>query len=300
MKQKTFLVTGILLALVCSSASLMGGSELIVIGNNGPGRPMVLRLDAQTGAVLNRYEAAQEGLQGVAVDAKGGVLLAGNTLGYGEITRLLDSKSAPAMAHPALIMPGSLRVGPDGNVYVISTSGENGEQTARILRFESSTGKFLGGFYGNSDTGNAWTDLAFGPDGTLFVTDHRLGVMHFNAQTGDFLGAFVPAGPGGPRTASALAFGPDGNLYVADRDADTVLRFDGKTGQPIDTFVKPESGGMKSPVSLAFDAAGQLYVSSSTGHSILRFDGKTGEFSGTIIGGNTLRSPSKLVFASIP
>ena len=199
MKQKPF-VTGILLTLACSSASLMAGPELIVIGNNGPGRPLILRVDAQTGTVLKRYEAAHEGLQGVAVDGKGEVLLSANTLGNGEITRLLDPKSAPAMVHPTLTMPGSLRVGPDGNVYVISTSGENGVQTARILRFDSSTGKFLGGFYGNSDTGNAWTDLAFGPDGTLFVTDHHLGVMRFNAQTGDFLGVFVPAGPGGPGT----------------------------------------------------------------------------------------------------
>ncbi|HTG45562.1 MAG TPA: hypothetical protein VK633_13630 [Verrucomicrobiae bacterium] len=300
MKQKTFLITGLVFTVACSALTVLAAPELIVIGNNGPGRPVIMRLDGQTGAVLKRYEAPHEGLQGIAVDGKGEVLVSANTLGYGQITRLLAPDSTSAMVHPALTMPGSLRVGPGGDVYVISTSGDTGEQQARILRFEGSTGKFLGGFYGNSDTGNTWTDLAFGLDGTLFVTDQRLGVMHFNAQTGDFLGVFVPAGPGGPGTASALAVGPDGHLYVADRDANSILRFDGKTGKPIDTFVKAQSGGLKEPVSIAFDSAGQLYVSSSIGHSILRFDGKTGAFSGSVLSGETLRSPSKLIFASVP
>ena len=87
---------------------------------------------------------------------------------------------------------------------------------------------------------------------------------------------------------------------MTDRDADTALRFDGKTGRPIDAFVKPESGGLKGPVSLAFDSAGHLYVSSSVTHSVLRFDGQTGAFAGTVLGGDTLQSPSKLAFASVP
>ena len=300
MKRKIFLFAGVIISSVCVSSISFAGPELIVIGNNGPSRPQALRVDAATGAVLKRYSVPHEGLQGIAVDARGELLLSANTLGYGEITRLLDPANAPAMTHPALTMPGNLKVAPGGDVYVISTSGATGEQQARILRFEGATGKFLGGFYGNEESGNAWTDLAFGSDGGLFVTDHRLGVMHFNPQTGEFLGVFVAAGPGGPRTASALAFGPDGNLYVTDRDADTVLRFDGKTGRPIDAFVKPESGGLKGPVSLAFDSAGHLYVSSSVTHSVLRFDGQTGAFAGTVLGGDTLQSPSKLAFASVP
>src|SRR3954462_6374436 len=123
MKPKTFLVAGIAVIFLSSSLAALAGPELIVIGNNGPSRPQILRVDAETGTVLKRYSAPQEGLRGIAVDARGDVLLSANILGYGEITHLLDPASAPAMTHPALTMPGNLKVAPGGDVYVISTSG---------------------------------------------------------------------------------------------------------------------------------------------------------------------------------
>jgi sugar lactone lactonase YvrE len=298
MTKKIFLLGSFLLA---CGIPLLARPELLIITSGGPTRPEVVRLDAQTGGIIQRYAAEQENVLGVAVDAAGEIFVSGNTLGSGEIARLGATDAAPAFSHPAFTMPGNLKVGPDGDLYVLSAVSLNGTYRGQVLRFGKQTGELGGGFVGPENTGGIWTDLAFGPDGMLYISDQALGVLKFNPATGEFLGVFVPSGPGGPRAASALAFGPDGNLYVADRERDSVQRFHGPTGQYMDDFILPQTGGLKQPVSLAFGASHQLYLSSSENHSILRYDARTGAFTGTVLAEHPLlQNPTRLVFASLP
>jgi DNA-binding beta-propeller fold protein YncE len=294
-----FLLLGSVLLL--SGTTLLVRPELLVVSSGGPSRPAVVRLDAQTGTILQRYAADQENVRGVAVDAAGEILVSGNSLGSGEIGRVGAPVATPVLSHPAFTMPGNLKIGPGGDIYVISAGVSHDGYRGQVLRFGSQSRALEGGFVGDESTGTTWTDLAFGPDGMLYVSDQTLGVMRFDPVTGEFLGVFVPGGPGGPRSASAIAFGPDGNLYVADRDDSSVLRFDGKTGQFMDNFIPSQTGGLKGPASLAFGSNHQLYVSSSENHSILRYDGRTGAFTGKVLSDNpNLQNPTRLVFASLP
>jgi streptogramin lyase len=296
MTKKVFLLATVLLV---SGLTGFARPELLVVSGGGPSRPAVVRLDAQTGTILERVAASQESVRGVAVDAAGEVLVSGNTLGAGEITKL--GFGAPGVAHPAFTLPGNLKIGPDGHIYVLSAAAFNGAFRGQVLKFDGRNGALLGGFAGPEESGSTWTDLAFGPDGLLYVADQTLGIMRFEPETGEFLGVFVPGGRSGPQSASALAFGPDGHLYVADRDASSVMRFDGQTGRFIDDFISSQSGGLKGPASLVFGDNQQLFVASAENHSILRYNSKTGAFTGTVVSANPqLQTPTRLVFASLP
>src|SRR5207247_7145317 len=75
-------------------------------------------------------------------------------------------------------------------------------------------------------------DLAFGPDGNLYVSDWNGGVVRrYNGTTGAFIDVFVH--PVNAFNVFGLTFGPDGNLYVAyvtNGGSSVVERFDVTTG----------------------------------------------------------------------
>ena len=121
-------------------------------------------------------------------------------------------------------------------------------------------------------------DLAFGPDGTLYVSGFYNGTVHgtgeavhrYNGVTGEFRDVFVswdvPYGEG-------MTFGPDGDLYLADGNS-AVLRFDGTTGGFISVFA---SGGAL-PRTPVFGPDGTLYVTNRDSDSVTRYNGTTGAF----------------------
>jgi WD40 repeat protein len=87
---------------------------------------------------------------------------------------------------------GQLVFGPDGNLYV------SGLGTNTVLRYDGTTGAFLGAFVPAGSGGLRATEgLAFGPDGNLYVvSDGTNNVLQYDGTTGAFLGVF--AGPGSP------------------------------------------------------------------------------------------------------
>ena len=114
----------------------------------------------------------------------------------------------------------------------------------------------------------------------VFVTAYEAdSVLRFNADTGEFLGAFVPTGSGGLNGPTGLTFGPDGHLYVASFVLNNnVLRYDGRTGAFLGVFVESGSGGLQGPVGLSFGPNGDLYVAASYAGGVFRYDGGTGAF----------------------
>jgi hypothetical protein len=156
------------------------------------------------------------------------------------------------------------------SIYVVSRG------TNAILRYEASTGAFLGTFA----SGNGLKQpigLTFGPDGNLYVGNYSGNdVLSFNGSTGAFLSTFVGVGSGGLNGPTGVAFGADGNLYVASRDSNSVLRYNGTTGAFLGGFVSSASGGLSAPNDLVFGPDGNLYVPSQFNGMVLCYNGSTG------------------------
>jgi sugar lactone lactonase YvrE len=105
--------------------------------------------------------------------------------------------------------------------------------------------------------GGVW-DLAFGPDGYLYVTEHDFSGVSKIAPDG----TVTPVVPCNGLAAVAEAkYGPDGSLYWVSSEAFTVARLDPQgqievVGTGFNAFGCSESRG---PV-LAFNASGELFV----------------------------------------
>jgi hypothetical protein len=234
-------------------------SNLYVASGNSD---QVLRFDGQSGAFLGVF-ASGGGLQGPINLTFGpdGKLYVSS--GYDHILRFDGSTGTFIDAFVSggrLAYPRGLQFGPDRNLYVVNYN------TAEVLRYNGNTGAFIDSFV-PAGTGGLFTpsDLAFGPDGTLYVgggTFPTPGVFRYHGATGAFLGQFAVF----PNNSYPIdfAFGPDHNLYVvAQGGISSVLRFNGQTGAFMDFFVPDRSGGLSNPFGIAFFPMPQ----SSTNHA---------------------------------
>jgi streptogramin lyase len=222
--------------------------------------------------------------------------------------------------------------GPGGDLFVTS-QGTTG--AGEVLRYNSSTGAFLGVFATTADTDPF--GLRFGPDGSLYVANILSNSVSRFSSSGTLLGTFVPGGSGGlfaPRDLifnsegdllvsslsgsvlrysgstgafegvfaanvdpRGLTFGPGGDLFVASFGTNDVRRFNGVTGANEGTFAS--GGGLLGPVGLAFGPDGDLYVSAFTNGEVLRYS-PTGAFVDIFESGGGLSSPRLMAVAAIP
>jgi hypothetical protein len=99
------------------------------------------------------------------------------------------------------------------------------------------------------------TQMAFGPDGNLYIIGGtfggNLGVRRYNPTTGAFIDFFANTG-GDEYVPEGIAFGPDNNLYVSTQWHENVMRFNYPTGTFMDFFVPNASGGLTRPYALTF------------------------------------------------
>jgi DNA-binding beta-propeller fold protein YncE len=161
-------------------------------------------------------------------------------------------------------------VGPDRCIYVTgNTLGYGG-----VYRFDPA-GDLLGTFAGaNLRTPG---DLAFGPDGNLYVIgstwpEHpsRGQVLRYDGQTGEFIDVLITSEAG---MFSDIAFGRDGQLYVCG--AEGIFRYDAATGASLGLLV-PVGGRLTSPSAFTFGPDGHLYVCDRNSDSVLKFNARTG------------------------
>ena len=112
--------------------------------------------------------------------------------------------------------PFGVTFGPDGNLYVADSAGND------VLRYDGTTGAPLGTFVASGIGGlNHPLDLEFGPDHNLYVLGaaaRNNSVLRYNGTTGAFMDAFVPPtgiGEVGP-SSEFLTFGsiPEPGVFV--------------------------------------------------------------------------------------
>ncbi len=131
------------------------------------------------------------------------------------------------------ILYNSVRLGPEGLIYVTSTFDSGSSH--RVRRYHPLTGALHDTF---SDVPQLRfpADVAFGPDGYVYVLNQnssfspRGSVTRHDADTGAYMGTLVDQFAGGLSAAQAMSFGPDGDLYVIDGNSSSVAVFDGTTG----------------------------------------------------------------------
>jgi hypothetical protein len=269
---------------------------------SGKGNQKVLRYDGTTGAFIDDFADDNQftSPRSVLFGPDGNLYVDNDDNGLGTVLRYNGTTGAfmddfVPTSSGGLSHPVGMVFGPDGqgdgklDLYV-SSAGTNS-----ILRYDGTTGAFLGAFVPSGSGGlNHPRYLVFGPDANLYVSSGALSgsfqtaVLRFEGPNGPAPGAFfdtfVPAGSGGLNTSVVLLFGPDGkgdgkqDLYVGSyqvkgKDINVavpgtseVLRYDGTTGAFVNTFVTPDSGGLQLPMGLTF---------TETNPTTLNFNGGT-------------------------
>lgn len=123
-------------------------------------------------------------------------------------------------------IPHSIRVDPEGNVWTIDAA------SSHVIKF-TPTGKQLlditvGGQPAAKSGFNSTTDIAFGPNGRLFISDGygNARVLEYTAK-GERVREWGKAGngPGELNLPHGIAIDPQGVVYVADRENGRVQRF---------------------------------------------------------------------------
>lgn len=164
----------------------------------------------------------------------------------------------------------SIRVGPDGLLYVIS------EETSTIHKYRADTLEYAGVFATTGAIGP--TGLAFDAQGKAYVGGYKSQDVKRFSSAGVLEAAVMAprsAGLGGPD--NGLTFGPDGNLYVPGYDSHNVVRYDPRTGQTTEA-VPARAGGIRNTRGLLATKDGSgFYITAEGSGMLLRWTLATGE-----------------------
>jgi DNA-binding beta-propeller fold protein YncE len=224
-------------------------------------------------------------------DLEGRRLLAGDVLYIGDAAddsvKGFDAHTGEYLGTFVAAGAGGLH-GPRGMIFrnpgTLLVANQNVDQpfNGEALRFNGQTGALTNALVPASNA-----DAPFAPrgmvvkDNALYVADLQGAdtdegrIAFYDANTGQFLGQFTPAGFAGQFNPRAVVFGPDGGLYVSAFDftnlaAGYVLRFDTATGaykiiaaNDGDGVAEPgETQDLHRPEGLTFGPDGKLYVTS--------------------------------------
>jgi DNA-binding beta-propeller fold protein YncE len=180
---------------------------------NGNLSQAVLRFNGATGTFIDRFSGLQRPDLGLAFGPDQNLYV--SSRGTSDIRRYNGSTGAfdifVRSGSGSLFVPAGIVFGPDGNLYVASN------RSGQVLRYNRTTGAPMpaagqsGAIFTRGDEIGGPTDVAFGPDGNLYVTSHgNSSVLRYDGQTGAFIDEFVPSGSGGLSGPNYLIFTPRG------------------------------------------------------------------------------------------
>jgi DNA-binding beta-propeller fold protein YncE len=103
---------------------------------------------------------------------------------------------------PLEIVGFGMTFGPDHHLYIVGNGG--------VLRYNGQTGAFMDVFVGHGSGGlQSPTDLAFGPDGNLYIIRQDTdAVLRYNGTTGAFMDSFIEPGDNRVLGYNVLVFQP--------------------------------------------------------------------------------------------
>jgi len=260
-------------------------------GSGGDGGPAIeAQLQLPTGVAIGQdgslYIADREnqrirrvGLDGIINTAAG----TGPIAGFG-------GDGGPAI-QASLSWPEKVAVGPDGSLYI----ADRGNNLIRRVGLDGIISTVVGkprasGFSGDGGPATAAqlnfpTDIAVGPDGSLYIADQgnqrirRVGpdgiisTVAGKTSPGGFSGDGSQATEAELNSPTGVAVGPDGSLYIADRLNERIRRVgpDGVIKTVAGTTVRGFGGDggpatnakLDFPTSLAFGPDGNFYIADS-------------------------------------
>lgn len=158
----------------------------------------------------------------------------------------------PGITPGQLVAPLGVAADRAGNSFVVETYGSRSPiyQFGGSLRYR---GEWQRG--GGAIVGSHWfgpTAAAVAPDGSLWVTDPRNGIVRHLSPTGGYLGALS-----GLSTPEGVALSPSGGVvYVADTGAGAIMRFS-SSGRALGRL---GTVALRMPVAVAVAPDGSLYV----------------------------------------
>jgi DNA-binding beta-propeller fold protein YncE len=272
------LVTLLLTAVLTAACSVGGGNPAIVVSVSDPAAGLAPRLVARIGKPGKPGQQAKGTLNrpfGVAIDARGQVYVTDLygiqvfNSGGGFVRTLVPTGEG-------LRLPTGLAIGPAGDVFVADSAAHD------VKRFDAAGGLIatIGqpGRPGDLSPGpgqfNNPTDLAFDPQGNLYVVDQgNSRVQKFDAQDNfaQVIGGRGEANGQFTRPRS-VAIDASGNLYVTDLSTFLIQKFDAQ-GRYLSRL--GQSHGEEHfwlMRGVATDSQGRVYTVDGLNHRVQVFD----------------------------
>jgi sugar lactone lactonase YvrE len=245
--------------------------------------------------------------ESIAVDADGNLYVSIQN----RVVKLDENRAASTLltlpGQPGEVFATGVKFGPDGMLYVGSGSFDPTTNAAAVWRASPDTGALE--LVATLEPDGFPNDLAFEPDGTIYVTDSFRGSVWRIDPEGTALEWLVdealagdPAGPalGGPFGADGIAFDRTHRvLYLTNLDRGTILsvRVRGN-GDPGTLQVVAEDELLVGADGIAFDVRGTLYVAVNAQDRIATVD-RFGAVS-VVLEGAPLDGPSSFAFGASP
>jgi hypothetical protein len=221
-------------------------ADLFALGGYGTFSTVAQYDDA--GRLVRTFPGTLESNEGLAVSPDGWLYQSGNVLGDGYLIRQrVEDPSVAEGLTPSFGgiygNPGGITVGPDGAVYVTSTTFNPGRMTG-VLRYDPRDRSFLPVVSLEPPPRKQYFETfaratAVAPGGDIYLLRRGVGVERYSGEDGSLLGLIVPAAGTSP---GDVEIGPDGNVYVTGLRG--VSRYDAQSGAFIDDFIPNGAGGL--------------------------------------------------------